>query len=221
MRLIVFVCLLAFAFAGGVSSPQAADIPDFQADFSKPPEWWPKGVKFRFPPQKSAPKGWKGIWPPEDRRAHDISFWTEYFKLKPLGPKSAGKPGDPSAPTSDGFAGSKKFADGFPNTQQMKRCKPFRFGFRTRANAVGSCKPAVVYPTKQLGALCDRAAADKRADQYCRDQCAMKVASDAWNSPMCIGNLVRPPLSFAWKCDEKEAGVLLTCQVQFVCNCRG
>ncbi|MEO1748264.1 MAG: hypothetical protein AAFR27_06530 [Pseudomonadota bacterium] len=138
MRLLGRFFLAIALFFAAMGAGLTADIRE--ADYSKPPSWWPKGIKYVNPPQMKAPKGWKGKWPPAAEKGHDISFWTEYYKLKPFGPKKFGKAGDPEAPFANGFAGDARFVSGFPGYQRQKFCAPFRFAAKSKPKLVnGIC----------------------------------------------------------------------------------
>ncbi len=211
---LVFAVLLA---AAGASF--SADLAE--ADYSKPPSWWPKGIKYVFPPAMKAPKGWKGKWPPDQERGHDLSFWTEYYKLKPFGPKKFGKAGDPEAPFANGFAGDARFVTGFPNYRRQKFCAPFKFAAKSKPKLVnGICLSGMMYPTRQVAAQCKSLVSNKEIDRFCTNQCAAKTALVGLDG-LCRGAVVRPPASWLWNCADKEAGVLITCEVQFICDCFG
>jgi len=211
------LCALPLFNAAGfvlVGSAIAAD--PIPPDYAKAPDWWPRGIRYTNPPQKKKPKGWIGDWPPEKKVGHDPAFWTKYYRLKPGAPKRFGKAGDPSEAIGTGYSGDRNFTEKIPPVTRLNSCGVARFTGLSKRLVGGSCD-FVPDPISATADLCKRVIQDRRAIGYCKEVCAAKINSAGKKG--CNYKLIKPPAFVNWTCADKEAGILIACEVTHLCQC--
>ena len=154
---------------------------------------------------------------------HEASSRSGGHKFRPESDQSAGWNFvvDPDAPFADGFAGNARFVSGFPVFNRQRFCRPFRIVTKSKpAFSKGLCSAGIMYPSNDIANLCSQVVRAKSIDRFCANQCARKRPV-AGSAEQCRGSLIRPPAAWLWSCVDKEAAALISCEVQFICDCKG
>ncbi len=214
--ILVLAVLLMPSMERASQTGQALAADPLELDYSKPPDWWPMGVRYANPPQKKKPMGWKGDWPPDKKLGHDPEFWTKYHKLKPKAPKEFGKPGLPETALGNGYSGNRTFTARIPPISRLNTCGVARFTGQTSKLVGGVCS-FVPDPVTAISDLCKSAINDRGAANFCKRACARKINSKGRRG--CNFKLIKPPAFINWTCTDKEAGVLIACNVTHLCQC--
>ena len=176
------------------------------------PEWWPESID--WPPPR--PDDWTGQWPPEDT---DPGWWVRRVR----GETEA--PSEENPPDRGGSLGDHDFARAFGHisaigtilgTDDEPDCGVFslqQFGLEQ----VERCHP---FPGKVVGAACERATDQTRAEKSCRERCA-RVADTQCERH----ELHTPEAHLRWSCKTDltlsvpPSPPMAICEARFLCEC--